>query len=159
MIRRVALAEAGDAMIDEAFHLNARSIVALNRAVVPYMKAQGGGAIINITSQAARLGGTEGAGLYAASKGYVLTYTRGLARELARHGIRVNAMAPGVIDTPFHVAHSDPEVLKERVKTFPIRRMGRADECAGAILFLASEDLASYVVGQCIEVNGGTIMP
>jgi 3-oxoacyl-[acyl-carrier protein] reductase len=159
MVQRVLLAEADDALIDQVFHLNARSMLALNRSVVPYMREQGGGSIIHITSQAARSGGTPGAGLYAASKGYVSTYTRGLARELVRYGIRVNAVAPGLIDTPFHETHTGAEQLEKRKKSIPMRRLGRADECAGAILFLASEDLASYVIGQIIEVNGGTAMP
>lgn len=159
LVQRAPLAEADDALIDQVFHLNARSMLALNRSVVPYMREQGGGSIIHITSQAARLGGSPGAGLYAASKGYVTTYTRGLARELVRYGIRVNAVAPGIIDTPIHEAHTTPELLQQFIKTIPMRRMGRADECAGAILFLASEELSSYVTGQVIEVNGGTLMP
>lgn len=159
MVQRAPLAEADDALIDQVFHLNARSMLALNRSVVPYMREQGGGSIIHITSQAARLGGSPGAGLYAASKGYVTTYTRGLARELVRYGIRVNAVSPGVIDTPIHEQHTSAERMQQFIKTIPMRRMGRADECAGAILFLASEDLSSYVTGQVIEVNGGTLMP
>ncbi len=159
MVQRVLLAEASDELIDRVFHLNGRSMLALCREVIPHMRAQGAGSIINITSQAARLGGTPGAGLYAASKGYVSTLTRGLARELVRYGIRVNAVAPGVIDTPFHEAHTSPEAMAERYKLIPMRRLGRADECAGAMLFLASEEMASYITGQIIEVNGGTLMP
>lgn len=159
MVQRVPLAEANDELIDRVFHLNGRSMLALCREVIPHMRAQGGGNIINITSQAARLGGTPGAGLYAASKGFVSTYTKGLARELVRYGIRVNAVAPGVIDTPFHEAHTSPSLMAERSKLIPMRRLGRADECAGAMLFLASEEMASYITGQIIEVNGGTLMP
>jgi 3-oxoacyl-[acyl-carrier protein] reductase len=159
MVQRALLSQAEDALIDEVFHLNARSMIALNRSVVPYMLKQGGGNIINITSQAARSGGSPGSGLYAASKAYVSTYTRGLARELVRYGIRVNAVSPGVIDTPIHDAHTSAELMDKLKKSIPMRRLGRADECAGVILFLASEYLSSYVIGQVIEVNGGTAMP
>jgi 3-oxoacyl-[acyl-carrier protein] reductase len=159
MVQRVMLSQAGDALIDEVFHLNARSMMALNRSVVPYMLEQGGGNIINITSQAARSGGSPGSGLYAASKAYVSTYTRGLARELVRYGIRVNAVSPGVIDTPIHDGLTSAELMEKLKKSIPMRRLGRADECAGVILFLASEYLSSYVIGQVIEVNGGISMP
>lgn len=159
MVQRTPLAEADDDLIDRVFHLNARSMVALTRSVVPMMRDAGGGAIINVTSQAARSGGSPGAGLYAASKAYAATYTRGLARELVRYGIRVNGIAPGVIDTPIHGTHTSDEQMQKLKKTIPMRRLGHADECAGTILYLASEELSSYVVGQIIEINGGTVMP
>ncbi len=158
-IRRVPLAEASDELIDEVFHQNARSMIALGRSVIPLMRAQGGGSIINMTSQAARSGGSAGSGLYSSSKGFVSTYTRSLARELVGDGIRVNAVAPGVIDTPIHDGHTSPELLEQLRLSIPMRRLGRAEECAGAILFLASEQMASYVTGQIIEVNGGSVMP
>jgi 3-oxoacyl-[acyl-carrier protein] reductase len=159
MIRRVTMAEASDAMIDEVFQLNARSAVAMSRSVIPFMKEQGGGSIVNVSSQAARTGGSPGSGLYAAAKAYVSNYTRGLSRELVRHGIRVNAIAPGLIDTPIHDDHTSAELLEKFRAAVPMRRMGTAAECAAAILFLASEELSSYVTGQIIEVNGGSIMP
>ena len=101
-VRRVALAEADDAIIDEVFQQNARSMMALGSRVIPFMRAQGGGSIINVTSQAARTGGSFGAGVYSATKGFVSTYTRALAKELVGDRIRVNAVSPGVIDTPIH---------------------------------------------------------
>lgn len=159
MVQRVKLAEADDDLIDRVLHLNARSMMALTRSVVPMMREAGGGAIINVTSQAARTGGTPGAGLYAASKAYAATYTRGLARELVRYGIRVNGIAPGVIDTPIHSTHTSDEQMEKLKKTIPIRRLGHAYECAGTILYLASAELSSYVIGQVIEVNGGAAMP
>ena len=164
MIRRIALSEASDAAIDEVFHFNARSMMVLCREVIPHMRAQGGGSIINITSQAANTGGTRGAGLYAASKSYITTYTKGLAREVVREGIRVNAMAPGVIDTPIHSAHASNSVtskddLQAKLKkSIPMGRLGRPEECAGVLLFLASDELSSYVTGQTIGVNGGSTM-
>ena len=158
-VRRVPLAEASDALIDEVFHQNARSMIALGRSVIPMMRAQGGGTIINITSQAARTGGSAGSGLYSSSKAFISTYTRSLAKELVGDGIRVNGVAPGVIDTPIHDGHTAPALLEQLRESIPMRRLGRADECAGAMLVLASEELASYVTGQIIEVNGGSVMP
>ena len=158
-VRRVALAEADDALIDEVFHQNARSMMALGRSVIPFMRAQGGGCIINVTSQAARTGASPGAGLYASTKAFVSTYTRALAKELVADRIRVNAVSPGVIDTPIHAAHTSPALLEELRAAIPMRRLGRADECSGTFLFLASETLSSYITGQIIEVNGGSVMP
>jgi len=147
-------------LIDQVFHVNARSMLALTRCVVPMMRRQGGGgSIINVSSQSARGGGSLGAGLYAASKGYVNTLTRALAKELAPDGIRVNAVSPGVIETPIHDGHTSAELLEQLRTGIPMQRLGRADECSGAILFLASDKRSGYVTGQIIEVNGGSVMP
>ena len=158
-VQRSSLIDASDDLIDRVFHLNARSMIAMCRYVVPMMRRQGGGSIVNLTSQAARSGGSTGAGLYASSKAYISTLTRSLAKELVSDGIRVNAVAPGVIETPIHDGHTSPELLEKLRKGVPMRRLGRADECSGAILFLASEKFSSYVTGQIIEVNGGSVMP
>jgi 3-oxoacyl-[acyl-carrier protein] reductase len=158
-VRRARLSDADDALIDEVFHLNARSMLALTRALLPVMRGRPGASIINMTSQAARTGASPGAGLYASTKAYVSTFTRALAKELALDGIRVNAVAPGVIATPIHDAHTSPELLKSLEAGIPMGRLGLAEECTGAVLFLASEQLASYVTGQIIEVNGGSVMP
>jgi 3-oxoacyl-[acyl-carrier protein] reductase len=158
-VQRVLLAEAADELIDRVFHQNARSMVALSRNVIPHMRRQKSGTIINVTSQAARTGGSQGSGLYSATKAYISTYTRTLAKELVSDGIRVNAVAPGIIDTPIHDGHTSPELLAQLCAGIPMRRLGRADECAGAMLFLASERLASYITGQTIEINGGLLMP
>ena len=158
-VQRVPLAEAADELIDRVFHQNARSMIALCRHVIPLMRRQKSGTIINVTSQAARTGGSLGSGLYSASKAYISTYTRTLAKELVADGIRVNAIAPGIIDTPIHDGHTSAELLAQLSAGIPMRRLGRADECAGALLFLASEQLASYITGQVIEINGGLLMP
>jgi 3-oxoacyl-[acyl-carrier protein] reductase len=97
--------------------------------------------------------------LYAAAKGFVSTITRGHAKELIGENIRVNAVSPGVIATPFHERYSTPEGLEAIRKTIPAARLGVAEDCVGAYLFLASEMLSSYVVGQILEVNGGQLMP
>ena len=158
-VQRSALMQASDELIDRVFHVNARSMLALSRHVVPLMRNQGGGCIINLTSQAARSGGSPDAGLYSASKAYISTLTRALAKELVPHGIRVNAVSPGVIDTPIHEGHTSAALLEQLRAGIPMGRMGRADECTGAMLFLASDKLSSYVTGQIIEVNGGSVMP
>jgi 3-oxoacyl-[acyl-carrier protein] reductase len=134
-------------------------MMALSRGVIPLMRAHGGGAIINVTSQAARSGGSFGSGLYSSTKGFVSTYTRALAKELVADGIRVNAVSPGVIDTPIHEGHTSAALLETLRAGIPMGRLGRAEECCGAFLFLASERLSSYITGQIIEVNGGSVMP
>ena len=157
-VRRELLGLADDELIEKVFNLNARSIMACCRRVIPLMRAQGGGTIINVTSQAARSGGSAGSGLYAASKAFVSTYTRALAKELAGQGIRVNAVAPGVIETRIH-EHTSAQTMQQLVAAIPMQRAGSVDECTGAFLFLASEQMAGYVTGQVIEVNGGSVMP
>ncbi|WP_213955802.1 SDR family NAD(P)-dependent oxidoreductase [Variovorax sp. dw_954] len=158
-IKRSPIVDADDDYIDQVFRLNARSVVAVSRRVIPLMAANGGGSIINVTTQAARTGGGPGAGLYAACKGFVSTITRTMAKELVKDKIRVNAVAPGVIETPFHDGHSSPEVLKNFANAIPMGRLGTAQECVGAFFYLASESASGYVTGQVIEVNGGQVMP
>ncbi len=160
LVKRVPIAEFTDELFDDVLHINARSMLAFCREVVPAMRSQGrGGSIINVTSIAARHGGGPGAFLYAGSKGFVSTATRGLARELVGDRIRVNAVSPGVIATPFHDRYSTPQMLESFKGAIPMGRLGTADECVGAFLYLASEALSGYLTGQIIEVNGGQYMP
>ncbi|MEO7270396.1 MAG: SDR family oxidoreductase, partial [Vicinamibacterales bacterium] len=98
-----------------------------------------------------------GAGAYASAKAHLTCYTKSMAKELAPHGVRVNAVAPGVIATPFHDAFSTPEMLKAFVSTIPLGRIGTPEECANVIAFLASP-AASYILGETIEINGGQLM-
>jgi 3-oxoacyl-[acyl-carrier protein] reductase len=146
-------------LYDAVTELNARSVFACSRAALPIMEAQGGGAIISTTSLAARTGGGGRSVLYAASKAFVSTFTRGLAKEVARFNIRVNAVAPGVIDKPNKKATTPPHQLEVSLRLTPMRRMGTTEECVGAYLFLASGHLSGFVTGQIIEVNGGLLMP
>jgi 3-oxoacyl-[acyl-carrier protein] reductase len=97
--------------------------------------------------------------LYAGSKGFVSTATHGLAKELVGDRIRVNAVAPGVIQTPFQDRFSTPAMLENFRAGIPMGRIGVPEECVGAFLYLASEQLSGYVTGQVIEVNGGQYMP
>ena len=144
---------------DAMLQLNVRSVVAMCQATIGVFRAQGGGNIINVTSIAARNGGGPGVILYAATKGFVSTLTRGLAKELAGDRVRVNGVAPGVILTPLHDRHTSQATLDALKGTVPMGRLGTADECAGAFLYLASDALSGYVTGQIIEVNGGQLMP
>ncbi|PBI83450.1 3-oxoacyl-[acyl-carrier-protein] reductase FabG [Variovorax boronicumulans] len=159
LVKRMPIAEFDDALFDEVMHINARSVLAFCREAVPQMRKQGSGAIINVTSVAARTGGGPGAYLYAGAKGFVSTATHGLARELVGDRIRVNAVAPGVIQTPFQDRFSTPAMLETFRTGIPMGRLGTADECVGAFLYLASEQLSGYVTGQVLEVNGGQYMP
>ena len=159
LVKRMPIAEFDDALFDEVMHINARSVLAFCREAVPQMRKQGSGTIINVTSVAARTGGGPGAYLYAGAKGFVSTATHGLARELVGDRIRVNAVAPGVIQTPFQDRFSTPAMLETFKTGIPMGRLGTADECVGAFLYLASEQLSGYVTGQVLEVNGGQYMP
>jgi 3-oxoacyl-[acyl-carrier protein] reductase len=158
MLGRVPTLEASDEHFSRVLDLNARSVFATTRAAAPWLTKQGG-FVINTTSIAARNGGAGGAVLYAAAKGFVSTLTRGQAKELIGQGVRVNGVAPGVITTPFHDRYSTPQQLEAMRSSIPAGRLGTAEECVGAYLFLASEALSGYVVGQIIEVNGGQLMP
>ena len=159
MVRRVAYADVSERDYDEIMDLNARSVVVASQAAIGPMKAAGGGFIINTTSVAARNGASGGAGLYGSSKAFVHNVTRGMAKELIPFGIRVNAVAPGVITTPFHERYSTEAQLQAQLATIPAGRLGTAEDCVGAFLFLACASLSGYVVGQVIEVNGGQLMP
>jgi 3-oxoacyl-[acyl-carrier protein] reductase len=157
MVRRAPMLDITDELFDEVLHLNARSMIMCTRYAVPFMTD--GGSIINLTSVAARHGGSPGASLYAASKGFISTATKGLAKELVGRRIRVNAVSPGVVVTPLHDKYTSPEQLETMRKTIPMGRLGTVDECIGAFLYFASDRLSAYVTGQIIEVNGGQFMP
>ena len=159
MVRRVSYEAATEADYDEIMDLNARSVLVACGAAIPHLKAAGGGFIINTTSIAARNGAGGGAGLYGSSKAFVSNVTRGMAKELIGSGIRVNAVAPGVIATPFHERYSTPAQMAAMLATIPQGRVGMAEDCVGAYLFLASATLSGYIIGQVIEVNGGQLMP
>ena len=159
MVRRVPYAEASEQDYDEIMDLNARSVIVASQAAIAPLKAAGGGFIINTTSIAARNGASGGAGMYGSSKAFVHNVTRGMAKELIPFGIRVNAVAPGVIETPFHERYSTPAQMAAMLATVPQGRLGTPEDCVGAFLFLASAVLAPYIIGQVIEVNGGQLMP
>ena len=159
MVRRVSYELATEADYDEIMDLNARSVLVACSAAIPHLKAAGGGFIINTSSIAARNGAGGGAGLYGSAKSFVSNVTRGMAKELIPFGIRVNAVSPGVIATPFHERYSSDAQMTAMVATVPQGRAGVAEDCVGAFLFLASSALSGYIIGQVIEVNGGQLMP
>lgn len=157
LVERFSLAEATEAKLDEIFALNLNSAVLAAKAVAPSMIARKAGAIVNVVSIAGHTGGGPGAGAYAAAKAALTAYTKSMAKELAPHGVRVNGIAPGVIDTPFHEVFSTPAMIKAFIAQIPIGRLGTSMECARVIAFLASP-AASYIVGETVEVNGGQLM-
>jgi 3-oxoacyl-[acyl-carrier protein] reductase len=157
LVKRLPIRELTEELWDDVIALNLKSAVFASQAVASSMIERRTGAIVNVVSIAGHNGGGPGAGTYSTAKAGLTAFTKSLAKELAPHGIRVNAISPGVIDTPFHEVFSTPEMIAGFVKTIPLGRVGTPDECASAIAFLAS-DAASYIVGETIEINGGQLM-
>jgi 3-oxoacyl-[acyl-carrier protein] reductase len=156
IIDRVNIADCPTEHWDKVINVNLRSVFFCCRRVAPVMQVQKSGRIINVTSVAARNGGGVGATPYACAKGGVSTFTRGFAKEMAPHGVTVNGVAPGVIDTPFHQNHTPRPLWQKLTASIPLGP-GKAEDVTGAILFLAS-DAAHYITGEIIEVNGGLLM-
>lgn len=157
LIERRGFSEMTEDLWDRVMDVNLKSVYLCSRAVLPMMKRQGGGRIVNMTSVAARNGGGPGSAAYATAKAGVSNLTRAMAKELVSENILVNAVAPGVITTPFHDRFTPPDVRENLLKTIPIGREGTPEETAKAVLFLASS-AADYLVGEIIEVNGGQLM-
>ncbi len=158
MVERRLIAEFDDALYERVLDLNIRQLVDCCRAVIPLFQKQHSGNIINVSSIAARSGGSAGSGIYAGTKGFVSAITKSMARELAPNNIRVNAVSPGTIHTAFHDRHSTPEKLEATRQQIPLGRLGTAEDCAGTFVYLASDEASGYVTGQVIEVNGGLFM-
>lgn len=154
MVARKTLAEMDEAFFDEVMDLNLKSAFLVTKAVLPHLGHNA--TIINIASQAGRDGGGPGASIYAASKGALMSLTRGWAKELGPQGIRVNAICPGMISTRFHDDFTKPEGRVATAGNTPLRREGRPEEVAAAVAFLASED-ASFLAGANMDVNGGLL--
>ena len=159
LIGRTRIEDYTEAYISQVLALNVIQVALFMHEVVPVMRRQKHGNIINVTSIAARHGGGAGTIIYAGAKGLISTATRGWAKELVGDGIRVNAVSPGVITTPFHDRYTTSEQLKAMQTTIPMSRLGTPDECAGTFVYLASDAMSGYVTGQVIEVNGGQYMP
>ena len=157
LIERRTLSEMTEDLWERVMAVNLKSVFLCSQAVLPMMRRQGGGKIINMTSVAARTGGAPGSVAYATAKGGVSTLTRAMAKELVGEGILVNGVAPGVITTPFHDRFTPAEVREALVGGIPMGREGTPEEVAGAVVFLASP-AADYLVGEIIEVNGGQLM-
>ena len=157
LIERLKTLELTEDRWNEVMNLNASSAFFAAKAAIPKMLENGGGSIINVTSIAGRNGGAPGSIHYSSAKAAMLTMTKGLAKEFANQGVRVNAVSPGVIDTPYHETFTAPEIWSNMSNVIPMGRVGRSDEVASVIAFLAS-DAASYLCGETIEINGGLLM-
>lgn len=158
LVERLANAEMTEELYYKVMDVNMKSTVFVSKAVIPGMKAAGQGRIVNMTSVAAHNGGGPGASIYAASKAAVLSFTKGLAKELAASGINVNAVSPGFIgQTAFHATFTPDDARIATIKGIPLGREGTPDDVAGSVLFLVSE-LSSYLTGETIEINGGMFM-
>jgi NAD(P)-dependent dehydrogenase (short-subunit alcohol dehydrogenase family) len=144
---------------DAQHDVNLKALFFLSRAVAARLIAQGRpGAIVNYTSQGWMSGGFEGSVVYNAAKGGVTTITRGMARAWAPKGIRVNAVAPGLVDTPMlRTPDTTPERIAALEASIPLGRLGQPADHVGATVFLAS-DLAAYVTGATLNVSGGFLM-
>ncbi|MGA2600053.1 MAG: SDR family oxidoreductase [Bryobacteraceae bacterium] len=157
LVQRAKLAEYTEELFDRVMNLNTKSVYFITQAVAPYMIAKGSGIVVNVSSIAARNGGGPGATIYAAAKAAVSSITKGLAKELAPKGIRVNAVSPGTVDNHFHEVFSNKQILDNVVAQTPAGTLGTNEEVADTILFLCS-DAARYIHGQTIEINGGMFM-
>lgn len=136
--------------------LNLDSVFFASRAAIPFLKKGENSTIINYTSNAGWNAGGPGAGIYGTSKAGVHTITRALAKDLAEYGIRVNAVSPGTIDTPFHaqIKSTKPEVFASWANNIMLGRLGQPEDVAGVVSFLASKD-AAFLTAETIQVGGG----
>jgi len=157
LIQRTRTLEFTEELWDQVMMLNLSSAFFLAQAVLPGMVERKNGVIINISSVAGRNGGGLGAGVYAAAKAGLSAVTKNLAKEFAAHGVRVNAVSPGTIDTDYHKTFSTSQMLDGVRAATPMGRLGTAGEVADVIVFLAT-DAARFIQGQVLEVNGGFLM-
>ncbi len=136
--------------------LNLDSTFFASRAAIPFLKKSDYASIINYTSNAGWTAGGPGAGVYGTSKAGVHAITRALAKDLAEYGIRVNAVSPGTIDTPFHaqIKATKPEVFASWANNIMLGRLGQPEDVAGVVSFLASKD-ASFITAETIQIGGG----
>jgi 2-hydroxycyclohexanecarboxyl-CoA dehydrogenase len=143
---------------DRVISVNLRGNIACTRAVLDGMIERGGGAIVNISSDAGRVG-SSGEVVYSGAKAGIIGFSKAVAREVARHGIRVNVVCPGPTDTPMMDAtrRANPRLGEALVKAIPFRRLARPEEIAAAVAFFASDD-AAYITGQTLSVSGGLTM-
>lgn len=154
LVGRSSIADMTDEHWFTTINVNLTSTFFCTRAVLPFMNT-GWGRIINMSSLAAHNGGGNGATAYAASKGAIIAFTRGLCKEVADQGITVNAVAPGLIlETPFHETFNTDAGIQGAINATPLKRGGTPDDVANAILYFATE-LGSFITGEIIEINGG----
>lgn len=157
LVKRTPFMEFTEDLWNQVFTLNLTSAFLIAQACLRSMVVRKKGVIVNISSVAARFGGGIGSIAYSSAKGALSTMTKGLAREFAPHGIRINAVSPGTIDTDYHRQFSTSQALEATAAATPMRRLGTSEEVANVVAFLCSED-ARFIQGQVIEVNGGFLM-
>lgn len=153
LIGRVKIDEMTDEHWFNVMNVNLTSLFKMSRACIPHLKP--GSTIITFASQAARDGGGPGAVAYATSKGAVMTFTRGLAKELGPD-IRVNSVSPGMISTGFHDTFTNEQVRANVAGATALKREGSSEEVARLVSFLASDE-SSYMTGNCVDINGGLL--
>jgi 2-hydroxycyclohexanecarboxyl-CoA dehydrogenase len=141
---------------DRAIAVNLYGVLHTCKAVLPIMAGQGRGAVVNLGSDAGRVG-SSGEAVYSAAKGGVIAFTKSLAREMARHQVRVNCVCPGPTDTALFESFAGPGLREALTKAIPFRRLGQPADVANVVAFLASDE-ASFVTGQTVSVSGGLTM-
>lgn len=156
VVSRGIIEKITDEELDRVLDINFKGVFYCCRAVIPIMKKQHYGKIVNVSSITAKRGDNTTAPCYGASKGAILTLTRSLARQLGPFGINVNAVAPHAIDTPM-MEYWDETKRKAVIESLPVRRMGKPEDMAFAILFLCSDE-ASFITGETLNINGGYLM-
>ena len=152
LIARKTMDEMDEAFWHKVMDVNLTSIFLVTKAVLPHMPE--GSAIVNLASLAGRNGGGGGAIAYATAKGAVLTFTRGLAKEVGSRGIRANCVSPGLIGTTFHDMFTPDEARKQTAAKCAAGREGTSEDVADAVAYLASDE-AAYIIGESLEINGG----
>ncbi|TVZ26691.1 LOW QUALITY PROTEIN: 3-oxoacyl-[acyl-carrier protein] reductase [Gillisia sp. Hel_I_86] len=152
LVARKTLEEMDEAFFDKVIKLNLYSVFMVTKSALSHMKS--GASIINIASQAGRDGGGTGSLAYATSKGAVMTFSRGLAKEVGPRNIRVKGLCPGMIATTFHDTFTNDEIRKKIADSTPLRRQGTAEEIANTVACLASNQ-TSFITGANIDINGG----
>ena len=162
LIARRGLEDIDDAYWDEVMRLNLDSLRWVTAAARPHLVVaaaeRGGASIVNLSSLAGRHGGGPGALAYSTAKGALLTFTRGLATALAPRGVRVNAVAPGLIlGSAFHQQHTPEEMQRRIIATIPLGRAGTTDDVARAVVFLAGE-YDGFITGATLDINGGVYL-
>ena len=148
-----------EAFWDRVIAINFRGVLATCHAVLPHMVERGSGAVVNVASEAGRAG-SSGEVVYSGAKGAVIAFSKAVAREVARYGVRVNVVTPGLTDTPFlqrNVDEGHGKLMDAIVKATPLQRLSTPEEVAEAILFLAS-DRAAFTTGETLSVSGGLVM-
>ncbi len=141
---------------DRIMQINLYGVFNTLQKVLPIMAAQGGGKVVNLGSDAGRVG-SSGEAVYSAAKGGVIAFTKAMAREMARDRVNVNCVCPGPTDTPLFASMGGEKLREALVKAIPFRRLAEPDDLANAVAFLASDE-ASFITGQTVSVSGGLTM-